>query len=90
MNVRSVKKMNQSQIEQYLYSIQDYILEELNTGKDIDTILDSTTIFDEFEEVLPDEEYPVFVITVLNNIRSKNIIKNIVSSIQNHKKKYVD
>ncbi len=90
MKTQSVKDMNKLEIEKYLYNIQDYILMELDSGKDIDSILDKTNIFDEFEEVLPDEEYPVFVITILNNIRSKDIINQLIDSIQNNKEKYVN
>ena len=90
MKTQSVKDMNKLEIEKYLYNIQDYILMELDSGKDIDSILDKTNIFDEFEEVLPDEEYPVFVITILNNIRSKDIINQLINSIQNNKEKYVN
>ena len=54
-------------------------------GADLDDMLDNTTILDEFEEYLPEEEYPIFVITILNGFKTKSIIKNILDSIENKK-----
>ena len=47
----------------------------------MDTILDETDIFDEFEEILPDEEFPIFVITILNGFQSEVIVNKLLDVI---------
>ena len=54
----------------------------MEKGQDIDDFLDNTDIFEEFEKVLPDEEYPVFVITILNNIRTDYIINRLLDVLE--------
>ena len=74
--------MDRDSLKEYLFEIQDFIDLNLNNGKDIDDLLDNTDIFDEFEKVLPDEEYPVFVISILNKIRSEYIINKMLDVIE--------
>ena len=52
---------------------------------EVDDILDNSTILDEFEKYLPDEEFPIFVITILNGFKSSEIIDNIIDSIEKNK-----
>ena len=58
------------------------LMNEQKKGKDIDTILDETDIFDEFEIILPDEEFPIFVITILNGFQSDVIVNKLLDVIQ--------
>ena len=74
--------MDSDSLKEYIFEIQDFIDLNLNNGKDIDDLLDNTDIFDEFEKVLPDEEYPVFVISILNKIRSEYIINKMLDVIE--------
>lgn len=74
--------MDRDSLKEYLFEIQDFIDLKLNKGQDIDDLLDNTDIFDEFEKVLPDEEYPVFVISILNKIRSEFIINKMLDVIE--------
>ena len=39
-------------------------------------------LFDEFEKVLPDEEYDIFVITILNKIRTDYIIERLLDVVE--------
>ena len=57
----------------------------MDSGADMDDILDSTTVLDEFEDYLPEEEYPIFVITILNGFKSKSVINSILDSIDKKK-----
>ena len=79
--------MDRDSLKEYLFEIQDFIDLNLNKGQDIDDLLDNTDIFDEFEKVLPDEEYPVFVISILNKIRSEFIINKMLDVIETSIKK---
>ena len=74
--------MNREDIKKYLFSIQDFLKKSLDEGNDIDYILDNTTILDDFEDYLPEEEYPIFVITMLNGFKSEEIISNLIDKIE--------
>ena len=74
--------MNRQELKEHILQIQKFIQDEQDKGKDIDTILDETDIFDEFEETLPDNEFPIFVITVLNGFKSEIIFENILDVIE--------
>ena len=57
----------------------------MDSGADMDDILDNTTVLDEFEDYLPEEEYPIFVITILNGFKTESIIKSILDNIEKKK-----
>tara|TARA_Y100000588_G_C14082494_1_gene850809 strand:+ start:722 stop:982 length:261 start_codon:yes stop_codon:yes gene_type:complete len=77
---KEISLMDRDEIKSYLYEMQEHISIQLESTS-IDEFLDETTIFDQFESSLPDEEYPVFVITILNGFKNENIIENIVNTI---------
>ena len=68
-------------IEARIFSLQDKVSSALLINPDVDKFLDSTTLFDEWEEIIPDPEYGIFVIAVLNDIRKKAVIDKIIDSI---------
>ena len=68
-------------IKARIFSLQDKVSNALLDNPDVDKFLDSTTLLDEWEEIIPDPEYGIFVIAVLNNIRKKAVIDRIVDSI---------
>ena len=74
--------MGRDDIKKYLFSIQDFLKKSLDEGNDIDYILDNTTILDDFEDYLPEEEYPIFVITMLNGFKSEEIISSLIDKIE--------
>ena len=74
--------MNREDIKKYLFLIQDFLKKSLDEGNDIDYILDNTTILDDFENYLPEEEYPIFVITMLNGFKSEEIISSLIDKIE--------
>jgi len=82
MKTKSLSLLNREGLKDYLFEIQDYIDSNMEDGQDIDDFLDNTDIFDELEKVLPDEEYPVFVITVLNKIRTDYIINRLLDVLE--------
>ena len=47
----------------------------------MDKFLDETDLFDEWEEALPEAEYSIFVIAVLNNTRWDAIMDTIINAI---------
>ena len=68
-------------IEARIFSLQDKVSNALLINPDVDKFLDSTTLLDEWEEIIPDPEFGIFVIAVLNNIRKKAVIDRIIDSI---------
>ena len=83
MDKKDITKMKREDIKKYLFSIQDYFQKSLDAGYEMDYILDNTTILDDFEKYLPEEEYPIFVMTILNGFKSDEIISNIINQIEN-------
>ena len=83
MEKKDIKDMNRQDIKEYLFSIQDFFKKSLDEGKDMDYILDNTTILDDFEDYLPEEEYPIFVMTILNGFKSDEIISTLIDKIEN-------
>ena len=68
-------------IKARIFSLQDKVSKALLDNPDVDKFLDNTTLLDEWEEIIPDPEYGIFVIAVLNNIRKKAVIDRIIDSI---------
>ena len=81
MKKRRISSLNREELKSYIFEVQDTIQSYLNNGGDIDSFLDETDLVDDFESVLPDAEYPIFVITVLNDIKSDSVINNLLDSI---------
>ena len=76
---------NREALKKKIFSLQEEISSELSIDNDVDKFLDNTTILDEWEEIIPDPEYGIFVIAVLNNIRNDKIINKILDAILNIK-----
>ena len=73
--------LSKEELKKHILDVQNIVQKELSTGIDIDDFLDETKIFDEFEDIIPDEEFPIFVIAILNNYKSDIIIDKLVDSI---------
>ena len=78
---------SREELKDYIFRLQKFIQDEKESGKDIDTILDETDIFDEFEDFLPDNEFPIFVITILNGFKSDSLIDKLLDVIDDCNKK---
>tara|TARA_B100001250_G_scaffold401753_1_gene414002 strand:+ start:685 stop:951 length:267 start_codon:yes stop_codon:yes gene_type:complete len=84
---RSLNLLSREELKDYIFKLQKFIQDEQEAGKDIDTILDETDIFDEFEDILPDNEFPIFVITILNGFKSEVVIDKLLDIIDECKNK---
>ena len=82
MDKKNIREMDRDDLKNYLFLIQDYFKKSLDEGCEMDYILDNTTILDDFENYLPEEEYPIFVMTILNGFRSDEIISNLIDKIE--------
>jgi hypothetical protein len=79
--------LSREELKDYIFKLQKFIQDEQESGKDIDTILDETDIFDEFEDILPDNEFPIFVITILNGFKSDSLIDKLLAVIDDCNKR---
>ena len=70
-------------LKEKIFSLQAEVSKTLSIDNDVDKFLDNSTILDEWEKIIPDAEYGIFVIAILNNIKRKIIIDKIVDSILN-------
>ena len=78
MNYASLKK---DDLRYHLFSLMDQVVQHLQADPDVDKFLDNTDIFEEWEKVLPEPEYPIFVMAVLNNTRRDSIVNSILDAI---------
>ncbi|HIN02501.1 MAG TPA: hypothetical protein EYM60_04100 [Candidatus Marinimicrobia bacterium] len=78
MNLISLSKY---ELRDQLISLMDTVVHHLETDPDVDKFLDETDLFDEWEKVLPDAEYPIFIMAVLNNTRRDSIMDTIMDAI---------
>ncbi len=81
MMKRSLYTLTREELKLYIFEIQDTIKFHLNKGGDVDSFLDETDLIDDFETVLPDEDFAIFVITVLNGIKTESIINTLLESL---------
>ena len=82
MNDKPIIALNREELKDYIFNLQQFIQDEKESGKDIDTILDETDIFNEFEEILPDNEFPIFVITILNGFKSEVVMDKLLDIVE--------
>ena len=76
-----LSRLDKTKLKTRLLLLMDAVNLHLNDEPDVDKFLDETTLFDEWEAALSEEEYPIFIMAVLNNIRRESILNSIVSSI---------
>lgn len=74
--------MSRNELKVYIEEIQNELQIKLTQGKSIDEFLDSTDLFDEFETILPDKEFGIFVITILHNIKKEGVLNSILDMIE--------
>ena len=79
----SLKELKKSDLKDKIITLMDDVEQCLDKNPDVDRFLDETDIFDEWEMVLPQHEYPILVMAVLNNIRKDSIINSIIDSAMN-------
>ena len=66
-----------------LLSLMDKVVVLLDDDPNVDKFLDETDLFDSWELVLPEAEYPIFIMAVINNIRKPSIVDSIIKAITN-------
>ena len=70
-----------------LLNVQDYLHQKLDSGITIDDILDEEDPFEVIEPLLQREEFPIFVLTIINKIQSDTVMNTLLDSIEKGIKK---
>ena len=78
----ALQKLNRDEIKEYIFTLQLEVQNQISNHNNVDNFLDKTNIFDEFEEILPDQEFGVLVLTILNNFKSEVILEDILDIIE--------
>ena len=73
--------LNNNQLKRELISLMDTVEHYLKNQPNVDKFLDETDLFDEWEKALPEAEYPIFIMAVLNNARRNTIMDTIINAI---------
>ncbi|MBA65731.1 MAG: hypothetical protein CMG55_08025 [Candidatus Marinimicrobia bacterium] len=74
------KVFDKNKLKAEIFLLMDVVKKALEVSN-VDDFLDTTDIFDKWEEILPEKEYPIFIMAVLNNIRKDSIIDTIIIAI---------
>ena len=82
MDNQNIYTLDRKGIKNYINYLQIKVKENISKDDDIDKFLDETDIFDEFEEILSDQEFGILVLTVLNNFKSEVILNEILDIIE--------
>ena len=62
----------------------------MNSGLTIDDILDEEDPFEIVEPLMQREEYPIFVLSIINKIQTETVMNTLLYSIENGIKKLND
>ena len=74
--------LSRDEIKDYILSLHEHIHQKMNSGLTIDNILDEEDPFDIVEPLLQREEYPIFVLSIINKIQSEVVMTTLLDSIE--------
>jgi len=88
---QNLDDLSKNEIKSEIYQLQNWVEEEKLKGISIDELLDNSNKFEQFEKYFTEEEFSIFILTVLNNFKSDDILDILVEAILKNKvKKYND
>jgi len=79
--------INKNKLKLKMFNLMDEVQLTLEEGVSIDDFLDESDLFNAWEEMIPEKEYPIFIMAVLNNIRKESIIDTILDSLTSENQK---
>lgn len=85
---KELLSFSDKELSAYIFSIQEALQEKLQSGFTIDEILDAEDPFEQLEPILPQEVYPILVLAMINNIRSKTVMDAILEGFAKGIKAY--
>ncbi len=82
--------LSRGEIKDFILSLHELIHQKMNSGLTIDDILDEEDPFEIVEPLLQREDYPIFVLSIINKIQSEVVMTTILDSIEEVIKKRND
>ena len=79
--------LSRDEIKDYILALHELIHQKMNSGLMIDDILDEEDPFEIVEPLMQREEYPIFVLSIINNIQSDTVMNTLLDSIEKGIKK---
>ncbi|RMF10900.1 MAG: hypothetical protein D6762_00480 [Candidatus Neomarinimicrobiota bacterium] len=73
-------RLNHEEMKNYLFALQKELAQRLQS-RSMDEILDEWDPFEALEPVLPRELYPVFVLTMINEMQTEDVWEPIWSGL---------
>ncbi len=74
--------LNRNELGNLIQEMSLEFTQRFEKGEDIDTILDEENPFSIFEPFLKPVEFPILVITMINNFQSDTIIDTILDALE--------
>ena len=74
--------MNRAELRTLIQEMSFELEQRLENGEDIDTILDEENPFFIFEPFMEPVEFPILVITMINNFQSEIIMATILDALE--------
>ena len=82
--------LSRDEIRDYILSLHELIHQKMNSGLTIDDILDVEDPFEIVEPLMQREEYPIFVLSIINKIQTDTIMNTLLDSIEKGIKNWND
>ena len=82
--------LSRDEIRDYILALHELIHQKMNSGLTIDDILDEEDPFEIVEPLMQREEYPIFVLSIINNIQTDTVMNTLLDSIEKGIKKLND
>ena len=74
--------LSRDEIKDYILALHELIHQKMNSGLTIDDILDEEDPFEIVEPLMQREEYPIFVLSVINKIQTDTVMNTLLDSIE--------
>ena len=74
--------LSRDEIRDYILALHELIHQKMNSGLTIDDILDEEDPFEIVEPLMQREEYPIFVLSIINKIQTDTVMNTVLDSIE--------
>ena len=78
-STNDILKLSDDDFTAYFKLIQRDLQKKLDSGKNIDELLDEEDPFEALEPILPEEIYPIVVLAMINNIQNVKTAADTIS-----------
>ena len=82
--------LSRNEIRDYILALHELIHQKMNSGLTIDDILDEEDPFEIVEPLMQREEYPIFVLSIINKIQTDTVMNTLLDSIEKGIKEWND